>query len=172
MSAILFGKLPSYGDFVARGLEPGERQLLDDWLSAALTAAREAHDLDFDRRYRAAPPWRCVLPELCGWRGGALVPSLDSAGRSFPLLIAVGRSGPQQAAAAAQACEDAIYEAFDQGWTADRLFDHLARVPEGEQDAREGWWTEGNAEFGPQAIEGLRPVMLLTAMLQPAEQPA
>ncbi|HYD46690.1 MAG TPA: type VI secretion system-associated protein TagF, partial [Phenylobacterium sp.] len=57
----LFGKLPSHGDFVARGLDTGTRAAWDAWLSEGVGGARAALGEAFDAAYEIAPPWRFVL---------------------------------------------------------------------------------------------------------------
>ena len=64
--AFLFGKMPSHGDFVARGLAAEERDSLDAWLSAELADARAALGERFEERFDSAPPWRFAWP-ADGW---------------------------------------------------------------------------------------------------------
>lgn len=135
----LFGKLPSHGDFIARGLDAGERAAWDAWASAGMEAARAAFGEAFEAAHDQGPPCRFVLPEGAGPTAGsgAFAPSVDSAGRRF--LIVLGRRD----AAAAQAGEAAIYAAFEQGLDADGA---LAAVGEdaGAADGP-GWWVDGGA---------------------------
>jgi len=88
-----FGKLPTAGDFVARGLAPGVRQVLDRFLSAALAeAAREPE----------AWPEGGIVAVIEGPGGAAdpvvslILPSGDSAGRAFPIaaVAPLGGAGP------------------------------------------------------------------------------
>lgn len=87
-----FGKLPMRGDFVARRVDARLRTVLDEWLSASLTASRRALGTDWAEAYHHAPSWRFVL--TAGIAGadpvaGIMVPSADSYGRHFPLVVAV-----------------------------------------------------------------------------------
>lgn len=169
VSAWLFGKLPAHGDFIARGLDPSEREVLDRWLSAELAAAREACGESFAYRYDAAPPWRFVAEEVSGWRGGAIASSIDSAGRRFPILVSVSAESAAAAAGLAEACEEDIYAALGARWDADRTYAHLCALRGTESEAQLGWWTLGNADFAAAALPGHRPEGLLAAMLTPAE---
>jgi type VI secretion system protein ImpM len=172
VTAWLFGKLPAHGDFVARGLVPAERQVLDDWLSAEMTAVREALAESFTYRYDAAPPWCFVAEEVSGWRGGAVAPSVDSAGRRFPVLLSGSGANPAAAAGVAEGCEELIYRAFAERWDADRTYAALCTLQPPARADRCGWWTLGNAEFAPAELSGVRPSGLLAAMLTPAEEAA
>jgi len=92
-----FGKLPDAGDFVARGHAPGVRPVLDRFLSDALAM-------------------RARIPEA--WPEGGLVavihgpaspllllvlPSVDGAGRAFPLSAVEAANGADHRAAEAWA---------------------------------------------------------------------
>ncbi|KIG01708.1 type VI secretion system-associated protein TagF [Caballeronia concitans] len=86
-----FGKLRCNGDFVTRRLPA---RFVDPWdamLQAGLLAGRAARGRAWLDAYLTAPLW-CfaigggVLGES-GW-AGVLMPSIDSAGRYFPLTIA------------------------------------------------------------------------------------
>ena len=89
---VLFGKLPSHGDFVSRGLAEDFRKAWDDWLSSCLERGRLAFGERFAQAHDVAPPWRFVNgPGDFGsaWRVGAFAPSVDSAGRRFFIMVAV-----------------------------------------------------------------------------------
>jgi len=170
----LFGKLPAHGDFVARGLPTAERDALDDWLSATLTAARDVLGEAFPARFDTAPPWRFAQRETAGWTVGALVPSIDSAGRRFPAMVARRAVAARNAVPMAAACEDAFYEAFAGGWTADRLMDHVGSVVAHAADAddvepggpdEDEWWTLGGEDYPEARLPGARPPGLILAML-------
>jgi len=118
-SAFAFGKLPTHGDFVARGLSGPERDAWDAWASAGLEVARATLGAAFDERHDAAPPVRFSFgPGRYGdgWRVGALAPSIDSAGRRFLLLLGVrARQAPAPATIdrLAAAAESEIYRALE-----------------------------------------------------------
>ena len=167
VTAWLFGKLPAHGDFIARGLDPCERELLDQWLTAELAEVREAEG--FDYRYDAAPPWRFVAEEVSGWRGCAIAPSVDGAGRRFPILVSASAGNQAGASGVAEVCEDLIYSAMAERWDADTTHARLCALHHGLGEERSGWWTLGNADFAPAETSGCRPAGLLAAMLTPAE---
>jgi type VI secretion system protein ImpM len=166
--AILFGKLPTHGDFVARGLNAETRDLLDNWLSNSLAAARAADD--FDERYDSVPPCRYVNPNGADASGGVVVASVDAAGRRFPLLLALTDIDPGSSSAAAELCENLVYRAFAESWSADELYAAAreARLAEGEAEegaAAPRWWNEGGERFAPVECDGRFPPDLLSRML-------
>lgn len=83
-----FGKLPTHGDFLSRGLTNGFIDPWDRWLQASL--ARSQADLG-DRwleYYLGSPIWKFALrPGIAGDAAyvGVLIPSVDRVGRYFPL---------------------------------------------------------------------------------------
>lgn len=147
MTALLFGKLPAHGDFVARGVGQAQRQLLDAWLSTSQAAAVAAYP-DFADRFDRALPWRAEGAGVAG----AISPSQDSVGRRFPLLLLVAGDGD-----AGSYCEDLLFRAIGEGWDADRLAAEAGSAPEGPVA---GWTGPDDAR-----LAGERPADLLTAML-------
>lgn len=88
-----FGKLPSTGDFVGRGLPDAFRRNWDAWLTR--------HIAPLHRAGLAFPPagLRFRLPSGGRLAAGVILPSEDSAGRRFPLallIIAEGDLAPEQ----------------------------------------------------------------------------
>jgi type VI secretion system protein ImpM len=88
-----FGKLPTTGDFVWRGLPDAFRKRWDAWLTHNVAPLH--------REGRALPPGglRFRLPSGGRLAAGVILPSQDSAGRLFPLsllLIAEGDLTPTQ----------------------------------------------------------------------------
>ncbi len=146
MAGVVFGKLPTHGDFVSRGLRADERDMLDIWLSAAMLTARETWADSFEDRYDRALPLRCDGLGM----SGALAASQDSAGRRYPLL-AFGGAGE------GERIEALLYDAIAQAWTADRLADALT-PPTG---AAERWYRDE----GP-IVPGQAPADLLVEMLR------
>jgi type VI secretion system protein ImpM len=167
--AILFGKLPTHGDFVARGLNAETRDLIDNRLSASLAAARAADD--FEERYDSVPPCRYVDPHGPEASAGVVVASIDAAGRRFPLLLALTAVDPARSAAAAEICEDLVYRAFAQSWSADELYTAAREADLADREADEGgavatrWWNEGGERFAPVECDGRFPPDLLSKML-------
>lgn len=88
-----WGKLPSRGDFVGRGLPSAGQQTWDKWLQRSLgQAARQLGSKRLGERLRAMPLWHfVVLPRRRGMTWcGAVLASRDRVGRAFPLLLAEG----------------------------------------------------------------------------------
>lgn len=168
---ILFGKLPRYGDFIARNLDPRTHQAWDVWASAGLERARDALGREFEAVHEAAPPWRFVSgPGAFGdhWRVGALAPSVDSAGRRFLVVLAADALPAEQASANATSLaadlEDLIYRAFDEALDADAIVEAAGEAlaqalpSAGSGDAPASrWWTSGGGRLSAQSIEGVAP---------------
>ena len=145
MTAWVFGKLPAHGDFVARGMDAATRTALDDWLAAAMEAARARYP-DFEDRFDAAQPWRAEGDGVAG----AIAASQDAVGRRFPVLLLTdgGQHGPA-------ACEELLYAAITEGWDADRL----AEAGDAPRGTMARW-------FGADgALDGACPVELIAGML-------
>jgi len=110
-----YGKLATLGDFAQRRLPAEWVRACDTWLSTALDGARELLGTRWLEVYLTAPVLRFGwAPGVVDarWWFGLLMPSCDSVGRYFPLLIAQPR---------AQAPQDRI--ALDH---LERWFEHLA----------------------------------------------
>ncbi len=89
-----YGKLSSLGDFAQRRLPPSFVQACDTWLSAAMRGGREQLGERWLDVYLTAPLLRFAwAPGIVDtqWWFGLLMPSCDSVGRYFPLLIAQPR---------------------------------------------------------------------------------
>jgi type VI secretion system protein ImpM len=128
LGVFAFGKLPSHGDFIARGLSAPERQAWDDWASAGLTLAREALGEAFEPAHTQAPPWRFAFGDGAfgpARKAGAFASSIDRAGRRFLIVLGVaapvGLDPDGAGAVAAQILETEIYQAFQTGADADAL---------------------------------------------------
>lgn len=84
-----YGKLPGMGDFARRRLPDHFLQAWDTWLQNGMHAMRSRH-ADWVDRYLQGPVWFFALgTEVIGplpWVG-ILMPSVDSAGRYFPLAV-------------------------------------------------------------------------------------
>lgn len=86
-----YGKLPARGDFVRHGLPRGFVAPWDAWLRAVLLAGRERLDERWHAAWMEAPVWRFALAAgVCGPQAalGLWLPSVDRAGRHFPLTLA------------------------------------------------------------------------------------
>jgi type VI secretion system protein ImpM len=162
--AILFGKLPSHGDFVDRGMVADRRAAWDGWLSGALDQAAQRLGDGFAAAHDAASPWRFVSgPGPLGgdWRAGALAASIDAVGRRFFIVLAADGLTSSQAAARgqrlAETLEDLIYSAFEAKWIADAALDAargaIAEILAGDLDEtgepQERWWTHPGPDGAP-----------------------
>jgi type VI secretion system protein ImpM len=86
-----FGKLPSRGDFVRGGLPRSFTEPWDAWLRDVLPASRAVLGDEWVPAWLEAPVWRFALaPDVCGPEQvlGLWMPSMDRAGRYFPLVLA------------------------------------------------------------------------------------
>ena len=160
----MLGKLPFHGDFVARGVSARDRDELDAWLASTLATAREHLGPRFADAFDSAPPWRFAWHDQ-QWTAGALVPSVDSAGRRFPLLVARTALKRDQVRAAAELCEEAAANAISNRWHADELAQAVeaGEVTRTASRAAEGWWNEDLGEAGK--LEERRPAAILSRML-------
>lgn len=127
MTPFLFGKLPAFGDFVARGLSPPMRFWWDSWCSRAVLDARERFGEGFYDRYDATPPRRFLIdPQLPDgpWQAGCVVPSRDRAGRAFPFVLGLSSGSPidtMEAAAIGGRLIACVENAFDRQTGPDAL---------------------------------------------------
>jgi type VI secretion system ImpM family protein len=162
---VLFGKLPSHGDFISRGLDLTACDAWDRWASEGLQAAREALGERFDDAHDRAPPWRFIDgPGRFGvdWRAGALAPSIDAAGRRFMIMLAADGLSSDQAGgggeAIAEEMEGLIYQAFESGWDADAAIEAargpLGRIGMAGPPTRPRWWTLGGFDHPPATLGG------------------
>lgn len=187
---MLFGKLPSHGDFVCRGMRDGERAAWDAWISEGLEAARAALGDGFETAHAAAPPWRFVTgPGALGeaWRAGCLAPSMDRAGRRFVVMLAAEGLDWGEAlaygAALAETFSDAIYRILAEGLDAEQAYQAAracAAKPAGaaaaqalaalSQPLADGvWWSEGGESHAPGVESGAAPHLLLVRILSERE---
>jgi type VI secretion system protein ImpM len=85
-----FGKIACLGDFASRRLDTALRDAWDRWLSQRMVAMRERDgDAWLEKYLRAPVQYWLQSPEHDGqrWHAGSLMPSVDSAGRYFPLVV-------------------------------------------------------------------------------------
>lgn len=94
-----YGKLSSLGDFAQRRLPAPWVQACDAWLSGAMRSGREQLGDRWLDVYLTAPLLRFAwAPGVVDgrWWFGLLMPSCDSVGRYFPLVIAHPRMRPPE----------------------------------------------------------------------------
>lgn len=91
-----FGKMPGRGDFVRRDLPNAFVDTWDEWLTECIARSRAALGHGWTDAWLCAPVWRFGLGGgLCGptaW-AGVMMPSVDSAGRYFPLTLVASVAG-------------------------------------------------------------------------------
>lgn len=152
----IFGKLPARGDFVRSGLPRDFVDAWDEWLSTAMSATREQAGDAWLPAFLEAPVWRFALPAgLCGTGAvlGLMLPSVDRAGRYFPLtLAAVGKVAGFVVDGAALAwldrCEDAGLAALEKDMGPDEIRTMLGvpgLLPTAGPVVASEWWTDGSA---------------------------
>ena len=149
----LFGKVPARGDFIRTGLPRDFIDPWDQWLQLVLSDSRERMQQDWLPAWLEAPVWRFRLaPAICGWRSvlGLMLPSVDRAGRYFPLtLAAVADSGAPASGSETEywldACESAGRAALDQDLLPVQIAGMLPPPPRFDAGDPSGtaWWTTG-----------------------------
>ena len=181
-----YGKLPSRGDFVGRGLPRSFLAPWEAWVAEAMAASRLLLGEAWLAAWMEAPVWRFALPGgACGPDAslGLVLPSVDRVGRTFPLLLAAlfpaRRPVPQPAGgeafldAAEAAARDAIAGDLDPGQLAARLAATPLPVAGGPAGVEALWWTDGAPTVPAQrlAAAGL-PTMPAHAALLAGSGPA
>ncbi len=148
-----FGKIPSRGDFVRAGLPGSFVSVWDAWLQAVLPASKLALGDGWVSAWMEAPIWHFLLqPGACGPNAamGVFMPSVDRAGRYFPLTLACVAS--DAAALIARRGWLAVAEAtgvaaLETDITPDLIAARLMAAPANQggsvPDGRCAWWTEG-----------------------------
>ncbi len=89
MALAVYGKHPAKGDFLEHGIPGALKPLLESWLDATLTQAREALGADWQVVWPNAPMLRFWLGEGI-WGApvaGVMAPAQDRVGRRFPLVL-------------------------------------------------------------------------------------
>ena len=86
-----YGKIPATGDFITRRLPPAFSEPWDRWLQQVMDGSRERLGAHWRESYLSMPAWRFLLsPGMVtpnAW-AGLMLPSVDAAGRHFPLTVA------------------------------------------------------------------------------------
>ncbi len=167
ISYALFGKLVAHGDFISRGLTKAESDVIDEWLSLSMQAAKHP---EWQTAFDNAPPWRFVRranhPGM--WEAGAISPCVDKVGRRFPILAFAKNIPANMVENIAENCEEQLYNAIGEGWTADILWEQLSSSDIAAADEWEQgdlWWTSGNTAFAANSIAAAQPENLIAAML-------
>jgi type VI secretion system protein ImpM len=188
MIAGFYGKLPARGDFVRAGLPRDFIDPWDEWLTSVIAASRIRMSEDWLPAFLESPVWRFILPAgLCGGRAvlGLMLPSVDRAGRYFPLTFAALFAGrppaPESPGATAwlDRCEAAGRAALDEDAEPDRLNNMMGQhelildEAAGTPAAQSHWWTNGSPRVpaGHLSLRGLPdPATYATMLGAQAEQ--
>lgn len=122
-----FGKLPATGDFVSRGLPDVFRRHWDGWLTQ--------HIVPLQRRGLDLPSGGLRFRLVSGGRmaAGTILPSMDSAGRRFPLSLVLIAKGNLPLCGIDAWC-DAGLELLNDGIAPDALWHALDSLPPPEPD--------------------------------------
>jgi type VI secretion system protein ImpM len=153
-----YGKLPARGDFVRVGLPRDFTGPWDAWLQDVLVGSRSLMGEAWLPAFLEAPVWQFSLPPgMCGRSAalGLMLPSVDRAGRYFPLMFATLTPRRMDAAFGKpwlDLCEAAGRAALEQ----DKSPEEIAAMV-GEPDLRVDangtteaeWWSEGSVRVRP-----------------------
>ncbi len=127
-----FGKLPGHGDFVRAGLPEEVVEGWDGWVRAGLAESRAVLGEAWRDAFLEAPVWRFrFAPGLLAKPGlsGVMAPSVDRAGRYFPLMLGAAMAAPpepENAAAWFDALAAAVTDAVCDDWPRQRLVEAVA----------------------------------------------
>ncbi len=155
----IFGKLPTTGDFVWRGLPDAFRKHWDFWLTR--------HIAHLQRSGHTFPPGglRFRLPSGGRLAAGVILPSRDKAGRHFPLSLLLIADGDLELSGIDLWCDSAL-SLRPEKLNPDALWQALdtlaAPVPHGPAAGRMLLWTLGQA---PLATDPASPEPTLRALL-------
>lgn len=156
---VLFGKLPSHGDFVTRGLSAEALALWDAWASSEIQAARELLGPDFDDAHDGTAPFRFIgsgsAASTC--LAGAITPSIDKVGRRYLAMAGFDHldAAQTQGASLAALAENVLTQAIIADWTVDRLMTELAVALENarkDNQAHEGATASGDENDVPPVV--------------------
>jgi type VI secretion system protein ImpM len=171
-----YGKLPARGDFVRAGLPRDFIDPWDAWLQSVIGGSRALAGDAWLPAYLESPVWRFALPPgMCGELAvlGLMLPSVDKAGRYFPLSFAALHATGFSAASGdawLDVCESAGRDALEQDTEPQEIVAMLG-VPEpadgcvATHDAV--WWSDGSERVPPARItlRSLPDVATYAAML-------
>lgn len=144
-----FGKIPARGDFVRSGLSDGFVTTWDRWMQRVLIEGERRLGAGWPAVWRVAPVWRFALPAgHCGRRPvvGLWLPSVDGAGRRFPLTLAAEGAGVDDGFldAAERVGREAVADDLAPCTIAARLTAERPRAAAPASTPRRGrWWSVG-----------------------------
>lgn len=176
-----YGKLPARGDFVRVGLPRSFTDPWDDWLRVVIAGSRTRMGEDWLVAYLESPVWRFSLPAgVCGPHAvvGLMLPSVDKAGRYFPLTFAALCEPGDSTEAWLDRCEDAGIAALEQDMPPDAIAAMTGPLHERDRAAslcyENIWWTQGSPRVPESrlSLPGLPDVATYSTMLGEAVAPA
>ncbi|WP_096086449.1 type VI secretion system-associated protein TagF [Agaribacterium haliotis] len=135
----IYGKLPSYGDFIARNLPTTALETWDGWLQNFISSGQQQLGEQWLDIYLTSPIWRFALSagvlDEQSWFG-FMMPSVDKVGRYFPVSVmqalpanACVSSLLQSSALWFDAAEQLLLNALQQGCELDQLLQDLNDLP-------------------------------------------
>lgn len=93
----LFGKIPSRGDFMSSALPRSFQDKVENWVRGGFAAANK--NPDWHKAYLSSPIWQFAAArgffDNNAWCG-IIMPSVDSVGRNFPMVIAMQTDAVRQ----------------------------------------------------------------------------
>jgi type VI secretion system protein ImpM len=150
-----YGKIPARGDFVRAGLPRDFVDGWDRWLQQVMAESRVLLAEAWLPAWLEAPVWRFRLQSgVCGSQAalGVFMPSVDRAGRHFPLTLACVASDPElrqdDTMSWLDQAEEAGIATIEHDLDPDTLTERLRRTGAGTvtatvPDGACAWWTEG-----------------------------
>jgi len=150
-----YGKLAFLGDFAGRRLPHALQQACDRWLAGGIDCSHAQLGGRWLDCYLTGPLWRFAWapgvaePGDPRWWFGVMMPSVDSVGRYFPLLITASAGQPPHTPAALQQLErwldgaaQAALATLHPGASLERFEQQLASLPRWQADTPDaalGW---------------------------------
>jgi len=161
VSAGFYGKIPARGDFVRTGLSRDFTDAWDAWLQSVISGSQALMGEAWLPAFLEAPVWRFVLPPGMGGAQavvGLMLPSVDRAGRYFPLTFAaLSPHGIARASGDAwlDACEAAGRDALERDTPPQEVAGMFGSIKPSEQAAdlaEATWWSDGSVRVAASSL--------------------
>ena len=146
VASCCYGKIPTLGDFVHRGMGRRQIETWDDWLQGCMAESRRTLGDDWLDLYLEAPVWYFAAGpgniDQQTWIG-VLIPSVDRVGRYFPfsILREFGGGSPLSAMRQARAwhaeAERLALDCLDEQFQSSDLDPRLGEMPNPEPSTYE-----------------------------------
>lgn len=135
----IYGKLPAYGDFLTRELDPAFVEVWDTWLQGFVSGGQEQLGENWLDTYLTSPIWRFAFsPGVVDehvW-AGIVLPSVDRVGRYFPISfikkMSVSSCPTEVLSLGSQwfdALENIALQALEGEFSIDELIDDINSLP-------------------------------------------